>query len=251
MPLHADEIEPAQELPLAAAARPAAFQELLAISAHPALDALPRPTDVAIFQQRNEVVADRPCERILKIDDAGIVLPGHHQVARVIVAVDEHHRLPQRFTHEEFERGFDDRLLFGRQLERQVLRNEPLRQQRHFTHQHGTVVRRELGRAAPAVHLDMGERLQRVPVHRVGIVTCVQPREVLRGAEIFEQQQAPFHIHLVNVRNVDAGRFEQTGDLHIGPDVFLARRRVHDDEGPAIGREHPEIAAEAGIAGGG
>src|SRR5689334_14454730 len=69
MPLHADEIEPAQKLAGAAAAGPAALQQLGAIAAHPLLHARAWPGDVAILQQRNEVVADGARERILKIDD--------------------------------------------------------------------------------------------------------------------------------------------------------------------------------------
>ncbi len=131
-----------------------------------------------------------------------------------------------------------------------MLRDEPLRQQRHLAHQRRAVVRRELGRAVPALDLDGRERLERVAVHRVRIVAGVEAREVLGGAQVLEQQQPALHIHLVNVRNVDARRFEQTGDLHVGPNVLLAGGRVHDDEGPTVGRGHPEIAAKAGVAGG-
>src|SRR5262245_20460481 len=90
--LHADEIEPAQELVLAAADVRAQRAEHAAIAAHPALDALARPADVAILEQRHEVVADRPAQRILEIDDARpalVVVGQDHEVARVEVAMHE------------------------------------------------------------------------------------------------------------------------------------------------------------------
>ncbi len=110
--LYADEIEPAQELLFAAATGPAALQELRAIAAHPALDAIARPRYVAIFQHRDEVIAHGPRQRVLEIDDARVLLASHHQIARVIVPVNEHNRLCQCLDNEKLERGRDDSLLF-------------------------------------------------------------------------------------------------------------------------------------------
>jgi hypothetical protein len=62
-----------------------------------------RPGDVAILQQRDEVVGDRAVERVLEIDDAGVALRQDHQVARVIVAVHEHARLGQRLGDQQIE----------------------------------------------------------------------------------------------------------------------------------------------------
>ena len=56
------------------AAGPPRAASARAIAAHPVLHALARPGDVAILQQRDEVVADRPAQRVLEIDDAGIAL---------------------------------------------------------------------------------------------------------------------------------------------------------------------------------
>ena len=62
----------------------------------------------------------------------------------------------------------------------------------------------------------------------------------------------------MNVRHVRPGLLEQRGHLEVGGDVFLAGRRVHDDEGVGLRRpggridvaaRHTEIAAEAGVSG--
>ena len=71
MALHADEIEPAYELVFAVADIGAEIADHAPVAAQPALDALARPADVAVLEQRNQVVAHWPAQRILKIDDAG------------------------------------------------------------------------------------------------------------------------------------------------------------------------------------
>ena len=62
----------------------------------------------------------------------------------------------------------------------------------------------------------------------------------------------------MHVRHVRSGLFQQRGHLEIGRYVFLAGRRIHDDErvGPGrpggrvdIAARHPEISAEAGVSG--
>ena len=55
-----------------------------------------RPRDVAILEQRHHIVGHGPAHRILKIQDAGIGLLGHQQIARVIVAMHERCRLRER-----------------------------------------------------------------------------------------------------------------------------------------------------------
>src|SRR5688572_4274074 len=58
VPLHADEVEPAQELVLAVADVRAESAEHTAVALDPAFHALARPADVAVLEQRHEVVAD-------------------------------------------------------------------------------------------------------------------------------------------------------------------------------------------------
>src|SRR6187551_3486762 len=121
--LHADEIEPAQELVLTVADVRAEIAEHAPVAAHPALDALARPADVAVLEQRHEVVADGPAQRVLEIDDAGPALAfrQHHEIARVEVAMDEHLRLEQRLVDQALEGHGQQRALFGRELEPEML----------------------------------------------------------------------------------------------------------------------------------
>ncbi len=76
VPLHADEIEPAQEL--RAALLPARVRRATAAASDsraPSSSTRSRgQRDVTILQQRDEVVADRPAQRVLEVDDAGIAL---------------------------------------------------------------------------------------------------------------------------------------------------------------------------------
>ncbi len=160
-----------------------------------------------------------------------IALARDHEIARVIVPMDEHRRLRERLDDEELERARDRFLLVAGECEAEMLRGEPLRHQHHLAHQHFAVVRRELGGGHAGPSSGCPPARQSVAVQRIRVVAGLEAREVLRGAEVFEQQQAALGVHLVKVRNVDTRRFQEAGDLHIGPNVFLARGRVHDDEG--------------------
>ena len=50
---------------------------------------------------------------------------------------------------------------------------------------------------------------------------------------------------------VHAGLAQQAGDVHERPAVLLVGRRVHDDEAAAVGERGAQVAAEAGVLGGG
>ena len=67
---------------------------------------------------------------------------------------------------------------------------EPLRHQRELSRQHLAVVRRKLGGSALPSHLNIGEHRERLAVEPLGIVPGVEPGEVVRAAEVLEQQQA-------------------------------------------------------------
>ena len=70
-------------------------------SQRPADDALLRPVDVAVPEQRDEVVGDRAAHGVLEIEDAGIAPRADHEVARVVVAVHEHLRLLERIRDQQ------------------------------------------------------------------------------------------------------------------------------------------------------
>ena len=82
--------------------------------------------------------------------------------------------------------------------------------------------------------------------------------EVLGVAQVLHHDEAAPRIRGMHVRHVRAGLLEQRRHLEIGRDVFLARRRVHDDE--RVGLRRPggrvdvaardaKVAAEARVGG--
>jgi hypothetical protein len=123
--LQADEIEPAEEFPGPGARGEHADPP--AIGLDPGLDPRARPGDVAVLQQRHEVVADGPGEGILEIEDTQGAVLELHQVARVIVAVHEHDRLRQRLAHQEIEGRGEQLRVGGLAPEPEMPRAEPLR----------------------------------------------------------------------------------------------------------------------------
>src|SRR5262245_54805012 len=97
MALHAHQVEPAQELALARtdldACRPGRRTKLQGPCAH----SLRWPRDIAVTQQRNEIVGDRSADGVLEIEDARVLAVSRavadHEIARVVVAMDEDTRL--------------------------------------------------------------------------------------------------------------------------------------------------------------
>jgi hypothetical protein len=213
VPLHADQVKPAQELRTAAAAGAAQREQPATIAIHPVHDTLARPGDVAVLQQRHQVVADRPAQGILEVDDTGIAHRHHHEVARMIVAVDEDLRLRQRFGDEEF-LGLRQHLpLGGHQLQIQVPAEEPLRHQGELARQLAATVGGKLGSGRDAAHLNQRERLQRIAVELVRVRPGDQLLQVGRGAEVFQQQQAAGHVGVVHVGHVHAQGLKQSRHL--------------------------------------
>src|SRR3546814_11067200 len=66
----------------------------------PGVNARIRPGDVAVAQQRDQVVSDRAAHRVLEIDNAGFAF-AEHQVARMVIAVHEHLRSEERRVGKE------------------------------------------------------------------------------------------------------------------------------------------------------
>ena len=125
-------------------------------AAHPADHARARPGDVAVLQQRHQVVADRAAQRVLEIDDAGIALGDHHEIARVIVAVHEHLRLRQRLARSGTRTP--PRAARARAPTASSCRcrsQKPLGHQRHLARERAAVIGRELRARRAAAQLDV------------------------------------------------------------------------------------------------
>src|SRR6185312_6477147 len=117
---------------------------------------LTRPGDVTVLQQRNEIVANGPPQRVLEIQNAWIVMIHHHQIARVIVPMHKHRGLRERLRDEEFKRGGNHLLLRARQLESEMPPDKPLRHQPELTRERLAVIRTKLCRGLASADLDVG-----------------------------------------------------------------------------------------------
>ena len=133
--LHPHEVEPCQELRLILAHRNAGFQRQRMVALNPILDPRTRPSDVAVAQQRHEIVGHGSKHGILEVDNAGVVVPGNQQVARVIIAVYPHLWLGARRTNEDFEGLIQDTALGAVQGEPQMAPEIPVAEQLHFAQQ--------------------------------------------------------------------------------------------------------------------
>ena len=74
-------------------------------------DEFVRPLDVTVSQQRSDVVGIGTFQRTLKVEDAGIVFCSDHQVARMIIPVNEHTGLIERLLDEQIATGLPLRFL--------------------------------------------------------------------------------------------------------------------------------------------
>src|SRR5450631_4144068 len=165
MPLHADEIKVAQELSRGSEADPPSCEHR-AIACDPACDARTRPSDVAVLQERYQVIADRTAQRVLKIDDARVALGYGHEIARVIVAMHEHLRLRKRCGDQKFEGARQYLLLGCVGFESQMAATKPFRHQRKLACQRLAVIGWKLLRRTDAAYLDVGKRAQGIGVQR-------------------------------------------------------------------------------------
>ena len=168
VPLHADEVEPAQELLVVPPGGEAGRERAAAVFERPAGHPLLRPGDVAVAQQRDEVVCERPVHRVLEIEDARVVARAHHEVARVVVAVHEHLRLLERVADQGFHGADQHARLVTVQFELEVPGEQPVGKQAHLEAQQLLVVGRQVAGVAGAPRLDAHQRVDRVAIEGVG-----------------------------------------------------------------------------------
>jgi len=245
--LHADEIDPLDELVRVSTETCTACAQPRVMRPHPCLHARPRPGDVAVLEQRYQVVADGTAQGVLEVDDPGVARLEQHQVAGMIVAVHEHLRLRKRRADQELAGIRNNGPLLLRQLQSKVARAEPLRHERHLALERSAVIGVELRGGRRAFGLDLREHIERIGVQRLGIVPGREPREIQRRAQILDEQQPARRVHLVHVRHVDPEGLEHPTHGEIRAHVLVCRRRIHHDVGAACGK-CAEIAPKAGVA---
>ena len=107
------------------------FPGAMEIVCNPVIQPLPVPADIAIPQQRDEIVAACAPDGVLKIDDSRG--PGRrieqHQIARVIIAMHRNLALGKGRFAQEAETVPDQFLLFGADLDAEPAAAKPLGEQ--------------------------------------------------------------------------------------------------------------------------
>ena len=129
-----------------------------------------------------------------------------------------------------------------------MARDVPLPKEIHLAPQKRFVVRRQLAR--PRGALPANQRLDGIAEERVGILV-VDNMQIGPRAQIGEKQETGLEVLGKDARCVHAGAFEQPGDVHEGPAVFLFRRRVHRHVARAVLERGAEVAPEACVLGSG
>ena len=166
----------------------------------------------------------------------------------MVVAVHEHDGLGQRFVAQPVESRRDDGALALVRSEREVARQEPLREQLEFAHQQVAVVGRQLRRGGARARLHEHQRIHGVRIERLGVGAVAERLEVMLAAEVAHQDETLLGVHRDHRRHVHAGRGEDARDAQPCVEAFPLRRRVHRDLRRAAAM-HAEIAPEARVGG--
>ncbi len=137
------------------------------------------------------------------------------------------------------------------QLHAPVARDVPVGKQLQLAPQQRLVIGRQ--GAGAGGQLPLQQHVHGLQVPGVGGLRVVLAQVLDHGLAAHVGQQ---HEALRLVPGQDAGHgqaraLQQRLHVHEGAAVLLLRRRVHDDEGGAALRVHAQVAAEAGVAGGG
>ena len=132
MALDAHQIEPAQELiGIVQSGHPQRPQPRPVIQ-RPGFNLWAWPGDIAIAQQRHKVVSHRSDHCVLKIQHTRIIRVGHHQIARVIIAMHPDLRLLQRIGGQGGKGLVKGMLLRHAQFQRQQPTQKPVAEQVHL-----------------------------------------------------------------------------------------------------------------------
>ena len=218
------------------------------------------PLDIGILEKRDQVVGQRAVDGVLEVDDARIGAVGDvHQVARVIIAVDEDFWFREVDRDDLVENGRQRGFFFGIERDALVAGDVPVGEQHQLVAQQFVGIRGQLARTAGGLDGEQGADRVGVQVRggERGAIGRAQFVEIGRIAEIGHEQKTLLGVFSQDFGDVDAGGAEQAGDDKPGFTVFVLGRRVHDDQagmtgngggGGVLRREkYPEITAETGI----
>ena len=247
MPLRTHQIEPAQELPGIIQTTHAQRPQARPVRQRPGFDLGTRPGDIAIAQQRYQVIGYRAHYCILKIQHPGVIRRSDHQIARMIIAMHPDPGLLQGIIRQPGKRLIEHHLLIGIQRQAQQAPEEPLAKQLHFPVQQRRVIGRQQRRARIAASLQARQSLQGIAIeqlHGPGIKRA----QVLARTQVAQQQQTLIEIPRQHLGRVQTQATQRGGDGDKWPAILLIRWRIHDDTGLAVVPD-PEITTETGVTG--
>ena len=206
------------------------------------------PRDVAILQQRDHIVGHGTAHGILKIQNAGIVLLGHQQIARVIVAMHEH---LQAASSALLASVSNSRSSMARSpavnVQTEMAAEEPFRQELHLAHEHRAVVRWQSARGVAPRGLHAAQALR---AHRRRDARRRARRAARSSIAAFPNPTAA-ETRAPRSRARITGTFKPMPSSDCatstnGASGFLLGRRIHHDVGIRAA-DHAKIAAKARI----
>ena len=175
---------------------------------------------------------------------------GHHQIARMIVAMDEHARLREIVVEDPAKRLRQRLLLRRAERDAEMAADVPVGKECELAREQRLVVGRQHLGARGVLPAD--QRIGRVGIERRRRrgIECF---EVGARAEIGEEQEALVLIAGEHLRRMEPGAAQQCGDADERTAVLAGGRRVHRDQrgvsAPRGVRRDAEIAAEARVRG--
>ena len=180
--------------------------------------------DVGILQQRGQIVRGRSHQGILKIDDAD-PRSVYHEIARMVIAVDEHLRLPCQQLGDALELRSDRRLVAWSHRLAQAGRDTIFQEVVEFPHQQRHIETSVKGDASRlrrrrTLHLQQHQLIDRLTIEDSNLARSAwrQASAKRQIAEIFQIQQTGFAIVVLQVRDRHAGALQVR--QHVGEGKF-------------------------------
>lgn len=140
--LHAHQVAGAEEVLEAWRQRDTGPGRLLPVTVQRGMHARLRPTDEGVLVQAGDIIGDRAVQGVLEIEDTRVGL-AEHQVARHIVAMDEHPRLLQRAAYQQVADPLPAGQRLALQFHAEVAGQVPVGEQLQLAAQHRFVVGRQ------------------------------------------------------------------------------------------------------------
>ena len=262
--LHGEEVEDGAERRVLEA-RPARLVEAVQVAPQHGVHEPGLELDVAVAQERHEVVLPRPEERVLEVDHRLLAGGEHHEVARLVVAVGEPLGLGLERPGDGLELAIHHRALRGRQARLLPGLEQPLAEVVQLPEVQVVVEGAAEGDAPAGARLGVGaepgEGVDRPLVERPRRIAGEEPRLEHVVPEVLEDHEPTPRVVLVervHPRDAHADRGEVALDVEEGVDAGGAalrdllrlgvRRHHHHHPGGGRPADAP-VAPHRGMAG--